>query len=129
MRRRVAGLASLAQEGAVPTIFAAVEPDNRGPIIPELTKLCPDAPVVVRSAANAWDTGLREAVASTGRSALVIVGSATELAVPLCALAAAEDGYDVYVLLDAPGLASETTRRLRDRVIVTSFSVVMEALG
>jgi nicotinamidase-related amidase len=128
MRRRAVDLVTTARRSAVPTIFAASDPDEYGPIIPELTRACPHAPIVVLSGVNAWEGGLREAVASTGRSSLVVVGAATKLTVALCALAAADDGYDTYVVFDAPGPPIEGSRRLRDRVLVASFSLVAAAL-
>jgi len=128
MRRRALDLVTAARRSSIPTIFAVSDPDDHGPVIPELTRACPDAPVVVRPAVNAWEAGLRDAVAGTGRSALIIVGATTKLAVALCALAAADDGYDAYVVFDAPGPPIDGSHWLRDRVLVASFASVAAAL-
>jgi hypothetical protein len=51
------------------------------------------------------------AIKATGRKTLLISGVATELAVQLPALTAAEQGYRVYVVLDACGGMSERTEQ------------------
>jgi nicotinamidase-related amidase len=51
------------------------------------------------------------AIKATGRKTLLISGVATELAVQLAALSAADHGYRVYAVLDACGGVSERTEQ------------------
>lgn len=131
VRQRAAELARVAREQGVPTIITAMDPEELGWVIPELTIVQPDAPVVVRSVVNAWDeTTVRGAIEATGRSKLIIAGSATEVAVVLCALAAAEAGFDVYAPVDASGQPSHRAlaRLSRAGVTVTTTSLVVGEL-
>jgi nicotinamidase-related amidase len=57
------------------------------------------------------DPEIASAIKATGRKTLLISGVATELAVQLAALTAADDGYRVYVVLDACGGMSERTEQ------------------
>ena len=51
------------------------------------------------------------AIQSTGRKTLLISGVATELAVQLPALTASDQGYKVFIVLDACGGMSERTEQ------------------
>lgn len=107
-RRRVTALARVAEQVGVPTIVTATAPEMWGPIIPELAAVCAEHSVIVRTAANAWDDPqVRCAVEATGRTMLIIAGSATDVGVAPCAVAAARDGYGVIALVDALGVASD----------------------
>ena len=131
VRQRVADLARVARERGVPTIITAMDPEELGWIIPELTIVQPDAPIVVRSAVNAWDEPtVRGTIEATRRPKLIIAGSATEVGVVLCALAAAEAGYDVYAPVDASGQPSHRAlaRLSRAGVTVTTTSLVVGEL-
>jgi nicotinamidase-related amidase len=131
VRQRAAELARVARERGVPTIVTAMDPEEFGWIIPELTIVQPDAPVVVRSVVNAWDEPtVRGAIEATRRSKLIIAGSATEVGVVLCALSAAEAGYDVYAPVDASGQPSHRAlaRLSRAGVTVTTTSLVVGEL-
>lgn len=131
VRQRAAELARVARERGIPTIITAMDPEELGWIIPELTIVQPDAPVVVRSAVNAWDEPtIRGAIEATGRTKLVIAGSATEVGVVLCALAAADAGYDVYAPVDASGQPSHRAlaRLSGAGVTVTTTSLVLSEL-
>jgi len=67
---------------------------------------------------------------SAARTKLIIAGSATEVAVVLCALAAAGGGYDVYVPIDASGQPTHRAlvRLSRASVVVTTTSLVASEL-
>jgi hypothetical protein len=88
----------------VPTILAARERDEWGPIVRELTAVTSGARILERTAVNAWeDPLLRRAVESTRPDTLIIAGLAIEHCVSLTALAAARAGHDVRVVVDVSG--------------------------
>ena len=130
-RRRVVELATLAERVGIPTIVTAIAPENWGPIIPELRAVLADRAASVRRMVNPWDDPkVRRAVESTGRKKLIIAGSVVEVAVAMCALAAAGAGYEVYTPLDASGQSSHpaVARLSRAGVIITTTSLVVSEI-
>jgi hypothetical protein len=129
VRGRLADLAGVARRADVPMVVSAIDPENRGPVIPELVAANPCATVITQSAANAWNSDVvRAAVREHGRSILIVVGAAAELSVALCAMSAAADGYGVYAILEAPGEPAESGRWFGDRMIVTTCGLVTGAI-
>ena len=129
MRRRMADLAGAARRADVPMIATAIDLENRGPVIPELTEANPCATLVTRSVANAWNSEVvRAAVREHGRSTLIVVGAAAELGVALGAMDAAATGYGVYAILETPGTPPETGRWFGDRLILTTCGLVSAAI-
>ena len=97
----------------LPTVLTtSFEDGPNGPLVPELIEAFPDAPYIARPGnINAWDNeDFVNAVKATGRKQLIIAGVVTEVCVAFPALAAIEEGYDVYVVTDASGTFNEVTR-------------------
>jgi isochorismate hydrolase len=126
LRRDIVALAGVVSSLGVPTVLTAMACDDWGPIIPELTRATPGAPVIQRSVLDPWSVPrVREAVEETGRTHLVIAGVATEMCVACAALGAARDGYSVYAVLDASGhfsphAAAAAVMRMRAGGVVVS---------
>jgi hypothetical protein len=130
VRHRMADLAGAARHAGLPTIVTAVDLENRGPVIPELTEANPCAVVVTRSIANAWSSDVvRAAVREHERSTLIVVGGAADRGVALTAMDAAADGYGVYAVLETPGTPADTGRWFADRLVVTTCGLVSAAIG
>src|SRR4029450_3162594 len=104
LRRDAARLAAAAKRLGVPTVLSAMSCDAWGPIVPELREASRGAPTVRRAAINAWHVQrVRQAIEATGRTHLIIAGLAIEGSVLATALAAAESGYPVHLVLDTSG--------------------------
>jgi nicotinamidase-related amidase len=109
----VLALADLAKYFKLPTILTtSFEDGPNGPLMPELKQLFPDAPYIPRPGQiNAWDNDdFVGAVKATKRKQLIIAGVVTEVCVAFPALAAIEEGYDVFVVTDASGTFNAVTR-------------------
>ena len=64
----------------------------------------------MRTTTNSFnDDEIRRAIEASGRRILLIAGVATEIAVQLPSLAAAAEGYEVHVVVDACGGLSART--------------------
>jgi nicotinamidase-related amidase len=112
-KNNVLALAACGEYFRLPTILTtSFEDGPNGPLVPELKETFPDAPYIARPGnINAWDNeDFLEAVCATGRKQLIIAGVVTEVCVAFPALAAIEEGYDVYVVTDASGTFNEVTR-------------------
>jgi nicotinamidase-related amidase len=114
LRRAVSGLARLARLFEMPVIVSAVRGESGSPaeITPEIAEGAGPVPTHHRTTCNSFlDAEIVASIESTGRRTLLIAGVATELAVQLPAITAAELGYRVYVVLDACGGISERTEQ------------------
>ena len=113
-RNNVMALADLAKFFKLPTILTtSFESGPNGPLMPELKEMFPDAPYIARPGnINAWDNeDFVKAVKATGRKQLIIAGVVTEVCVAFPALAAIEEGFEVFVVTDASGTFNELTRQ------------------
>lgn len=112
-KNNVLALAACGDYFGLPTILTtSFEDGPNGPLVPELKETFPDAPYIARPGnINAWDNeDFLQAVRATGKKQLIIAGVVTEVCVAFPALAAIEEGYDVYVVTDASGTFNEVTR-------------------
>ncbi len=112
-KNNVLALASVAKFFDLPTILTtSFETGPNGPIVPELKELFPEAPYFARPGQiNAWDNEeFVAAVKATGRRQLVIAGVVTDVCVAFPTLSALEEGYDVFVVVDASGTFDRTVR-------------------
>ncbi len=94
----------------VPTIITTVnERSFSGPVFPEIKEYFPNEKEYIdRTTMNSWeDKRIVEAVEKTGKKKLVMAGLWTEVCILSCALSAMEDGYEVYVVVDACGGTSQ----------------------
>ncbi len=97
----------------LPTVLATSSEDGpNGPILPELKAMFPDAAYIARPGEiNAWDNpDFVKAVKATGRKQLIVSGIATEVCVAFVALAAIEEGFEVFVVTDASGTFDAASR-------------------
>lgn len=109
----VLALADLARYFERPTLLTtSFESGPNGPLLPELKTLFPSAPCIARPGQiNAWDNEeFVAAVKATGRQQLIIAGVVTEVCVAFPALAAIEEGFEVFVVTDASGTFNALTR-------------------
>ena len=109
----VLALADLARYFELPTLLTtSFENGPNGPLLPELKERFPDAPYIARPGQiNAWDNeDFVAAVKATGRQQLIIAGVVTEVCVAFPALAAIEEGFEVFVVTDASGTFNALTR-------------------
>src|SRR5262245_33216216 len=93
-------------------LTTSFEDGPKGPLVPELKELFPEAPYIARPGnINAWDNeDFVRSVKATGRKQLMIAGVVTEVCVAFPALSAIEEGYEVFVVTDASGTFNQTTR-------------------
>lgn len=104
LKNNAIALAKIAKLFKLPTIGTG---DRKGMTylgaeMPELQEILPDMKFVPRSAVGAWDVPeYVETVRETGRKKLIIAGISTEQCVAFTAQGAINDGYSVYVVLDA----------------------------
>lgn len=109
----VLALADLARYFDLPTLLTtSFEDGPNGPLLTELKERFPEAPYIARPGQiNAWDNEeFVAAVKATGRRQLVIAGVVTEVCVAFPALAAIEEGFEVFVVTDASGTFNALTR-------------------
>lgn len=102
----VTALAKIAKTFKLPSVITTSAADGpNGPVLPAITDLLPDAPIVHRPGhINAWhNEDFVDAVKKTGRKKLIIAGVSTEVCVAFVALSAILEGYDVYAVIDASG--------------------------
>ena len=114
LKAAVSGLAKLAALFEMPAIVSAVPGENGAApaITPEIAEALGPIPTHVRSTCDSLlNPAILAALKATGRKTLLISGVATELAVQLPALTAADLGYKVFVVLDACGGMSERTEQ------------------
>ena len=112
-KNNVLALADLALYFELPTILTtSFEDGPNGLLMPELRARFPQAPFIPRPGQiNAWDNAdFVAAVKATGRKQLVVAGIVTEVCVAFPALAAIEEGFEVFVVTDASGTFNELTR-------------------
>jgi nicotinamidase-related amidase len=109
LANNVAGLSKTAKAFNVPTVLTTVAAKSfSGPLFPEITKVFPDAPVIDRTTMNSWeDKNFVNAVKKTGRKKLVMAALWTEVCLVYPVLGAIDDGYDVYIVVDASGGVSK----------------------
>ena len=112
-KNNVLALADLASYFKLPTILTtSFEDGPNGPLVPELKAQFPDAPYIARPGQiNAWDNeDFVKAIKATGKKQLIIAGVVTEVCVAFPALAAIEEGFDVFVVTDASGTFNQISR-------------------
>ncbi len=112
-KNNVLAVADIAKYFRLPTVLTtSFEDGPNGPLVPELKQTLPDAAFIPRPGQiNAWDNeDFVKAVKATGRRQLIIAGVVTEVCVAFPALAALEEGYEVFVVTDASGTFNELTR-------------------
>jgi len=114
LQKSVLALAKLAKLFEIPAIISAVRGQDGGEarILPQIAQGLGALPTHYRTTCDSvLNTEIISAIEKTQRKTLLISGVATELAVQLPALTASDQGYRVYVVLDACGGMSERTEQ------------------
>ncbi len=112
-KNNVLALANIAKFFNLPTILTtSFENGPNGPLVPELKEILPNAAYIPRPGQiNAWDNeDFVRAVKATGKKQLIIAGVVTDVCVAFPTLSAIEDGYDVFVVVDASGTFNQAVR-------------------
>ncbi|MDJ0646492.1 MAG: hydrolase [Flavobacteriaceae bacterium] len=110
LRNNVGLLAASTKLYSVPTVITTVaEKSFSGPVFPEIREYYPNSDEYIdRSTMNSWeDKRIVEAIKKTGKKKLVVAGLWTEVCTLSASLSALEDGYEVYVVVDANGGTSQ----------------------
>lgn len=113
-KNSVIALADIGKYFKLPTILTtSFDEGPNGPIVPEILERFPDAPFIHRPGQiNAWDNeDFVKAVKATGRKQLIIAGVVTDVCVAFPTLSAIEEGYDVFVVIDASGTFNTTVQQ------------------
>jgi nicotinamidase-related amidase len=112
-RNNVLALSDTAKHFKLPTILTtSFEDGPNGVLMPELKAAFPDAPFIPRPGQiNAWDNeDFVAAVRATGRRQLIMAGVVTDVCVTFPALCALEEGFQVFVVVDASGTFNTSVR-------------------
>jgi nicotinamidase-related amidase len=112
-KNNVLALAASAKYFKLPTILTtSLEQGPNGPLMPELKAMFPDVPVIPRPGQiNAWDNdNFVAAVKKTGKKQLILAGIVTDVCVMGPALSAVNEGFEVFVVIDASGTFSPAVR-------------------
>jgi len=114
LKASVLALGKLAKLFDMPVVVSGVQGQDGSPaqMLPEIGQALGDLPTHHRTTCDSFlNAEIVAAVETSGRKTLLISGVATELAVQLPALTAADLGYKVFVVLDACGGMSERTEQ------------------
>src|SRR5215471_10374034 len=114
LKKGVYALAKLAKLMDIPAVVSGVRGGDGSPskMISEISKGLGDLPTHHRTTCDSFlNQDIVAAIKETGRKTLLISGVATELAVQLPALTASDQGYNVFVVVDACGGISERTEQ------------------
>jgi nicotinamidase-related amidase len=114
LKKGVRALSKLANLLEIPAIVTGVGGEGGKPaeIIPQIAEGLGALPTHHRTTCDSFlNQEIVSAIKNTGRKTLLISGVATELAVQLPALTASDQGYHVYVVMDACGGMSERTEQ------------------
>lgn len=112
-KNNVLALSATGKLFKLPTILTtSAESGPNGPILPELKQMFPDAPFISRPGQiNAWDNeDFVKAVKATGRRQLIIAGVVTDVCVAFPVLSALDEGFEVFVVVDASGTFNTAVR-------------------
>ncbi|MFD7446888.1 hydrolase [Streptomyces sp. NPDC059909] len=131
----VTGLAKAAKVFRVPTVLTSVLSERGGKLIPQIRDVFPGQEVHDRTTLNAWeDANVVKAIRKTGAKKIVIAALWTEICLAYPALAALDEGYEVYAVTDASGGTSVeahdmAVRRMADEgVVPITWNAVMGEL-
>src|SRR5215472_10795370 len=126
----VVRLANAAKIFEVPVILSARQSrEFSGNLIPELLEMFPGQSVIRRSSMNAWDDpAFVEAVKATGRRNFLMAGLWSEACLAFPALQMLEEGYGVYIVMDASHGANQVAHEAALRRIEQAGGVSLTAL-
>src|ERR1700741_1292936 len=109
LKHNIVGLTRAMLALKVPVIVTTTSENMWGPTIPELAEVLKGVKGIERTTGNAWDEKrVVEAVKATGRKGLIVTGISTDVCLAFPAIAALDDGYDTYAVVDASGGFTQT---------------------
>lgn len=129
LRAHAAALAKMATLAKLPVITTASVPQGpNGPMIPEIHANAPHAKYVARKGEiNAWDNpDFVAAVKATGKKQLIIAGTITSVCMAFPSIAAVQDGYQVFAVVDASGTYSKMAQEITLARIMQAGVVPMD---
>ena len=129
LRNHAAALAKMATLSKIPVITTASVPQGpNGPLIPEIHQNAPHAQYVSRKGEiNAWDNpDFVAAVKATGRKTLIVAGTITSVCMAFPAIAAVQEGYKVFAVIDASGTYSKMAEEITLARVVQAGVVPMD---
>jgi nicotinamidase-related amidase len=126
----VVRLANAAKIFEVPVILSALQSrEFSGDLIPELLEMFPGQSLIRRSSMNAWDDpAFVAAVKNTGRRNFLMAGLWSEACLAFPALQMLEEGYGVYIVMDASHGANQVAHEAALRRIEQAGGVSLTAL-
>jgi nicotinamidase-related amidase len=110
----VVAVAKAAKLFELPVVITTinVRSGRNQPTISQLRDVFPDVEAIDRTSINAWeDEDFVKAVKATGRKKLIMVSLWTEVCLAFAALDALQDGFEVYLIVDAIGGTSVEAHR------------------
>ncbi|MCL9782496.1 isochorismatase family protein [Vibrio sp. S4M6] len=136
LKNNIMGLIKTAKAINLPSVVTASLPEGpNGPIMPEIPEVLGVDVIEREGQINAWDSeAFRDAIAKTGRKKIIMAGIVTDVCLLFPALAAVEEGYDVYAVIDASGTWNKTVqevtvqRLVQAGVKVTTWASVLAEL-
>ncbi len=129
LRNHAAALAKMATLSKMPVITTASVPQGpNGPLIPEIHENAPHAQYIARKGEiSAWDNpDFVAAVKATGRKTLIIAGTITSVCMAFPSIAAVQDGYKVFAVIDASGTYSKMAEEITLTRVVQAGVVPMD---
>jgi nicotinamidase-related amidase len=137
-RASLVALARCARLLGMPAVMTtALAAGPNGPQIKELTETFAGQEVIDRTLVNAWhDVRIRDAISRTGSRKVIIAGTGLDVCAQLPALAAAADGHDAYVVIDAcgrfepqPSVATVSRLTQAGVALASTRVIVLEAMA
>ena len=121
------GLAKAVKLFKVPTIMTSIaEKSFSGPIIEQLQNVISQKSYIDRTIINCWeDVRIVESVQKINRKKIILAGLWTEVCIALPALSAIEQGYEVYVVVDACGGTSFVAHKMAIKRIMQAGGTVI----
>ncbi|MBX9588573.1 MAG: hydrolase [Hyphomonadaceae bacterium] len=129
LRRHAAALARMATLCKMPVVTTASVPQGpNGPLIPEIHENAPHAKYVARKGQiNSWDNpDFVAAVKATGKKQLIIAATITSVCMAFPAIAAVQEGYQVFAVVDASGTYSKMAQEITLARVVQAGVVPMD---
>lgn len=114
----------------IPTILTTVESETfSGYMLKDLTDIFPDKTPIERSGMNSWDfEEFRKAIVATGKKNILISGLWTEVCVCWPTLSMLDEGYNVFVVVDACGGVSKMIHKAAIKRMLKAGAIPVTAM-
>ena len=112
LKKGVGGLCKIAALFGLPVVVSGLHGPggSDAKFLPEVKEALGDFSIHYRTSADSLENaGIKAAIEATGRKTLLIGGTVTEIAVQMAALSAIDQGYRVFVIVEAVAGASPRT--------------------